>query len=72
MCFRKKIFEKKRINEKIEQIVDYLSKKGCSRILLFGSFAEGNHNINSDIDIAVNGMNAKDFMMAVAKLALMA
>lgn len=53
---------------KLEKIVDYLKRNGCSKILLFGSFAEGNIHPNSDIDIAVSGMNAKAFFKAIAKL----
>lgn len=58
----------KEINEKIERIVSYLKEKGCSRILLFGSIAEGKYIRNSDIDIAVSGMSPKDFLRAVADL----
>ena len=58
----------KEINIKIEQIVNYLKQKGCTRILLFGSIAEGKYFDNSDIDIAVSGMNTKDFLGAVANL----
>jgi len=60
----------KEINEKIERIVNYLKEKGCSRIFLFGSIAEGKYIRNSDIDIAVSGMNTKDFLRAVANLPL--
>lgn len=62
----------KEINEKIERIVNYLKEKGCSKILLFGSIAEGKYIRNSDIDIAVSGMNTKDFLRAIANLPLIA
>jgi len=60
----------KEIDEKLDRIVDYLKEKGCSRILLFGSIAEGKNNTNSDIDIAVSGMHTKDFLGAIANLPL--
>ena len=49
-------------------IVLYLKEKGCSKILLFGSLAEGNNNIKSDIDIAVSGITTKNFFSAIAQL----
>ena len=56
------------IKMKLEKIIDYLKKTSCSKILLFGSFAEGDIHENSDIDIAVSGMNTEDFFNAIAKL----
>ena len=62
----------KEIDKKIERIVNYLKEKGCSRILLFDSIAEGKYIRNSDIDIAVSGMSTKDFLSAFAILPLIA
>jgi len=28
------------VDHKLERIVDYLAKKGCKKIILFGSYAE--------------------------------
>ena len=39
------------LNEKIEKINNYLSKKPVERAFLFGSYARSEQNNNSDIDI---------------------
>jgi uncharacterized protein len=56
------------VKTKLDQIVDYLKALGSSRILLFGSYAEGRNSAHSDIDIAVCGMSSKDYFKAVASL----
>jgi len=56
------------IKVKLDKIVEYLKASGCSRILLYGSLAEGVSNKNSDIDIAVSGLTSKEFFKAVAVL----
>ena len=61
----------KEIQNKINLITDYLQRMGCSKILLFGSIAEGNYYSNSDIDIAVSGIKPKDFFRAMFDLPLM-
>jgi predicted nucleotidyltransferase len=53
---------------KVDKIVDYLKTCGSSRIVLFGSFAEGTNGAHSDIDIAVGGISGKEFFTAVASL----
>ncbi len=58
----------KEIEQKLKKIVDYLKDEGCSKILLFGSFAEGTNQPHSDIDIAVCGIPGKVFFKAVAVL----
>jgi len=56
------------IKVKLDKIVEYLRASGCSKILLYGSLAEGVSNTNSDIDIAVSGLSSKEFFKAVAVL----
>jgi predicted nucleotidyltransferase len=56
------------VKVKLDKIVDYLKGGGCSKIYLFGSFAEGRGKTNSDIDIAVCGISNKEFFKAVATL----
>ncbi|MCU0286096.1 MAG: nucleotidyltransferase domain-containing protein [Acidobacteria bacterium] len=56
------------IEPKIEKIVEYLREKGCSLVMLFGSFAEGVSHPHSDIDIAVSGISSKNFFRAIADL----
>ncbi len=62
----------RKIKMKLNKIVDYLKAGGCSKVYLFGSFAEGITNPNSDIDIAVSGIPNKEFFRAVAVLPLIA
>ncbi|MCP5048478.1 MAG: nucleotidyltransferase domain-containing protein [bacterium] len=59
---------KRDLRTKLNEIVDYLKASGCSKIVLFGSMAEGMHHLNSDIDIAVSGISNKEFFKAVASL----
>jgi predicted nucleotidyltransferase len=56
------------IKIKLDKIVEYLKADGCSKIFLFGSLAEGENNVNSDIDISVSGLSSKKFLKAVALL----
>ncbi len=59
------------VKSKLDIIVAYLKDSGCSKILLFGSLAEGKTDIKSDIDIAVNGITTKKFFNAIAKLPIL-
>ena len=45
-----------------------VDKYGVSRILLFGSLKTGGFTENSDIDLAVEGINAEDFFAALAEV----
>jgi len=59
------------VDHKLETIVAYLAKKGCKKIMLFGSYAEETFREDSDIDIAVTGMSGKDFFTAIASLPML-
>ncbi len=51
---RVKKMDKTKINEIIKKFAKEVYKKyKCSEIILFGSYAKGNYNSDSDIDIAV-------------------
>lgn len=52
---------RKPIAEDLAVVTDYLKSVGCSEIYLFGSVADGTSNEDSDLDIAVRGISAKDF-----------
>jgi predicted nucleotidyltransferase len=52
----------------LTEITSYLKDKGCRKIVLFGSYAEGDSSKHSDIDIAIKGMSSEDFFKAVARL----
>ena len=47
--------------EDIKKAIQILKDNGATEIFIFGSIAKGNINENSDIDIAIKGLNAKDF-----------
>lgn len=45
----------------IKKAIQILKENGATEIYIFGSIANGNFNENSDIDIAIRGINEKDF-----------
>jgi len=56
------------IIEKINLSKEYLISIGCKKIILFGSLAEGNITLQSDIDIAVSGVEPGKYLKAVVVL----
>lgn len=47
--------------EDIKKAIEILKENGAEEVFIFGSIANGKFNENSDIDIAVKGLNEKDF-----------
>ena len=47
--------------EDIKKATKILKENGVKEVFVFGSIANGKFNENSDIDIAVKGLNEKDF-----------
>lgn len=47
--------------EDIKKAIKILKENGAKEVFIFGSIANGKFNENSDIDIAVKGLNEKDF-----------
>ncbi len=47
--------------EDIKKAIKILKENGADEVFIFGSIANGKFNENSDIDIAVRGINEKDF-----------
>ena len=45
----------------IKKAVKILKENGANEVFIFGSIANGKFNENSDIDIAIRGLNEKDF-----------
>ena len=45
----------------IEKAIEILKENGATEIYIFGSIANGIFNENSDIDIAVKGIDSKEF-----------
>lgn len=45
----------------IKKAAKILKENGAKEVFIFGSIANGKFNENSDIDIAVRGINEKDF-----------
>ncbi len=52
----------------IEKAVKLLKDNGAKDVYIFGSIANGKFDENSDIDIAVKGLNEKDFYKIVSIL----
>lgn len=47
--------------EDIKKATQILKENGVKEVFIFGSIANGKFNENSDIDIAVKGLNEKKF-----------
>ena len=47
--------------EDIKKATQILKENGAKEVFIFGSIANGKFNENSDIDIAVKGLNETDF-----------
>ena len=47
--------------EDLKKATQILKENGAKEVFIFGSIANGKFNENSDIDIAVKGLNEKDF-----------
>lgn len=45
----------------IKKATQILKENGAKEVFIFGSIANGKFNQNSDIDIAVRGLDEKDF-----------
>ena len=45
----------------IKKAIEILKENGAKEVFIFGSIANGNFNMNSDIDIAVRGIEAEKF-----------
>jgi predicted nucleotidyltransferase len=54
----------------VEKAIKILKEEGCNEIYIFGSIVRGDHNDNSDIDIAVNGLNPTQYFRILGKLML--
>ncbi|MCX6583010.1 MAG: nucleotidyltransferase domain-containing protein [Candidatus Aminicenantes bacterium] len=52
----------------IQTAVDILNKEGCKEIYLFGSLVKGQCSDRSDIDLAVNGLDKRNFFKILGKL----
>ena len=52
----------------IEQAIEYLKSVGCSEIYLFGSLESGENRSDSDIDIAVRGIEPEQFFFIYGEL----
>jgi predicted nucleotidyltransferase len=50
---RRKSERKARLQESLNQIVSQLKNMGALKIIVFGSFARGNVDVNSDLDLFV-------------------
>lgn len=54
--------------EDIKKAIKILKENGAKEVFIFGSIANGKFNENSDIDIAIKGLNEKDFYKVASVL----
>ena len=45
----------------IKRAIEILKENGAKEVFIFGSIANGKFNVNSDIDIAVRGLESEKF-----------
>ena len=55
------------ILQDIRKIESTLRRHGAAKIILYGSLARGDYRADSDIDICVAGLPAKEFFRALAE-----
>ncbi len=54
--------------EDITKAIKILKENGAKEVFIFGSIVNGKFNENSDIDIAVKGLNEADFYRVASML----
>ena len=54
----------------LNKAVSFLNSEGCNEIYLFGSLSNGNYDQNSDIDLAVRGVDPKRYFSIYGQLLL--
>jgi len=52
----------------IQKATKILKENGAKEVFIFGSIANGKFDVNSDIDIAVKGLNEKKFYKVASTL----
>lgn len=53
------------IMKEVQNIALFLVQRyNVNRVILFGSFAKGQHRFDSDVDIAVEGLSSRDYWKA--------
>ena len=57
-----------KFREDIKKATIILKNNGCTEIYIFGSIANGKFNENSDIDIAVKGLDDDKFFRVLGEL----
>lgn len=56
------------IEKDLDVAIDYLKSVGCTEVFIFGSVADGSATGESDLDIAVRGINPADFFSIYGEL----
>jgi len=56
------------VKSDVEEVVSLLKENGCKKIYLFGSIVNGKFKKNSDIDVAISGLEPKKFIMVYSKI----
>ena len=56
------------IKSEVKEVVNLLKENGCKRVYLFGSIVNGKFKKDSDIDVAISGLEPKKFIMVYSKI----
>lgn len=56
------------IQKQLPSWVEFLVQQGARRVILFGSLARGGFRVDSDVDLAVEGMPSDNYFHAVGEL----
>lgn len=56
------------IQQDLQIAIDYLKETGCTEIFLFGSATSGETDLESDLDIAVRGIEPMHFFEVYGEL----
>ena len=56
------------VKSEVQEVVTLLKENGCKKIYLFGSIVNGKFKKDSDIDVAISGLEPKKFIMVYSKI----
>lgn len=56
------------VMDDIREALDILKRVGCREVYIFGSIADGEYRVGSDIDIAVTGLEKSKYFCVYGEL----
>jgi predicted nucleotidyltransferase len=56
------------LDKDVKDVVELLKENGCKKIYLFGSIVNGKFKKDSDIDVAISGLEPRKFIMVYSKI----